>query len=328
MSIPNSNDAVATKARNEALRANAEKDRQAQVALEERDKALVAQQQAEEQRQRAGASEEQAQNLLYAANMNLAQQAWEQNHVARLRQLLAETAAYPGRGFEWYYWQRQVHRGELRTFPQHNSVIHCVAFCSDGRTIVTGSADGRANVWEVDSGKELLSFYHPLAVLSVAFAPDGRRVATGSDLGTVRVWEVDSGRELLTLQAHTSVCSVAFSPDGQQIVTGGFDMTARVWEAASGKELLTLQGHKGIVWSSVFSRDGQQIATSSDDTTAKIWDANSGEELRTLQGHSLPVWSVAFSPAQRAECTPGRPPRDSTQRPESSANAGKPSTRA
>ena len=39
-------------------------------------------------------------------------------------------------------------------------------------------------------------------------------------------------------------------------------------------------------------------------------------------------WSVAPSPAQRALCTPGAPSRAGTTRPESSASAGKPSTRA
>jgi serine/threonine protein kinase len=40
--------------------------------------------------------------LLYVANMNLMGQAWAANDPGRVRQLLDETADFPGRGFEWY----------------------------------------------------------------------------------------------------------------------------------------------------------------------------------------------------------------------------------
>src|ERR1019366_6051837 len=50
-----------------------------------------------------------AEQKLYAAKMNLAQQAWDQNNIGRLQQLLEDTQDSPDRGFEWYYWQRQTH---------------------------------------------------------------------------------------------------------------------------------------------------------------------------------------------------------------------------
>ncbi len=79
--------------------------------------------------------------------MSRAGSAREDNNFGRLRQLLEETAGYPGRGFEWYYWQRQTHR-ELRTLRGHSSRIEFVAFSPDGQRIVTGSQDETAKVWE------------------------------------------------------------------------------------------------------------------------------------------------------------------------------------
>jgi len=49
-----------------------------------------------------------------------------------VRQLLAETAAYPERGFEWNYWQRQAH-WELKTLRGHSGGIIKVAFSPDGQ---------------------------------------------------------------------------------------------------------------------------------------------------------------------------------------------------
>ena len=234
---------------------------------------------------------------LYVANMTLVQQAWEKNNVARVRELLEETAAYPQRGFEWYYWQRQMHL-ELKTLRGHIAPVSAVVFSPDGQRILTGSVDHTAKVWEAASGKELLTLKgHSSEVRSVAFSPDGRRIVTGSEDQTAKVWEATSGKELLTLKGHiVATMSVAFSPDGQRIVTGSGDQTAKVWEAATGKELLTLKGHSDRIRSVAFSSDGQRIVTGSEDQTAKVWEAASGKELLALKGHSAAIFSVTFSP--------------------------------
>jgi WD40 repeat protein/serine/threonine protein kinase len=238
-----------------------------------------------------------AQRLLYVANLNLAQQAWEQNNVGLVRQLLEDTAAYAQRGFEWSYWQRQTHL-ELLTLKGHVAQVLSVAFSPDGQRIVSGSRDHTAKVWEAATGKELLTLTgHGSMIWSVAFSPDGQRIVTGSGDQTAKVWEGASGKELVTLKGHRNgVRSVAFSPDGQRIVTGSDDRTVKVWEVASGKELHTLKGHSAGIRSVAFSLDGQRIVTGSYDQTAKVWDAASGKELHTLKGHSGGINSAAFSP--------------------------------
>jgi WD40 repeat protein/tRNA A-37 threonylcarbamoyl transferase component Bud32 len=280
----------ATKAGQREAAAHLRADQAARVADSEKERA-------EKEARKAKASELEARQNLYAAKMNLAQQAWEQNNIARLRQLLEETQESPDRGFEWYYWQRQT-RLALRTLRGHLEPVISVAFSPDGRRIVTGSFDHTAKVWEAASGRELLTLKgHGCGVYSVAFSPDGQRIVTGSGDQTAKVWEAASGRELLTLKGHSGgVFSVAFSPDGQRIVTASSDQTARVWEAASGRELLTLKGHNAWVRSVAFCPDGQRIVTGSWDQTAKVWEAASGRERLTLKGHSGLILSVAFSP--------------------------------
>jgi WD40 repeat protein/serine/threonine protein kinase len=254
--------------------------------------------QAEEARQRRRAEAE-----VYVADMHFAQEAGEQNDVGRLRDVLEETAAYPERGFEWYYWQRQTHL-ELLTFHGHSDWVLKVAFSPDGQRVVTGSWDGTAKVWEAATGRELLTLTGPSA--SVAFSPDGQRIVTGGTNqrivtggtnGTAIVWDATSGKELLTLKGHSALInSVTFSPNGQRIVTASVDGTAKVWDAASGKVLLTLKNHSANVSSAAFSPDGQQVVTGSWDRTAKVWDAASGKELLTFKRHIAMVNWVAFSP--------------------------------
>ena len=40
------------------------------------------------------------------------QQAWNTGELSRLRALVSQTESYPGRGFEWSYWQRLCHLEE------------------------------------------------------------------------------------------------------------------------------------------------------------------------------------------------------------------------
>jgi WD40 repeat protein len=238
-----------------------------------------------------------AEHHLYVANMNVVQHRWEQNHVSRVRELLKKTATATERGFEWYYWQRQMHL-ELKALRGHTGPVLAVAYSPDGRRIVTGSADHTAKVWDAVSGQELLTLRgHGDSVKSVAFSPDGQRILTGSWDGTARLWDATDGGNSLTLKGHeAAIFSVAFSSNGQRIVTGSQDRTARVWDAVTGTNLLTFSGHTNGVWAVAFSPDGQRIVSGGWDQTARVWDAANGQELRTLVGHRGAVLSVAFSP--------------------------------
>ena len=118
---------------------------------------------------RARRADQLGQRLLYASRMRLAQAEWDQNHVGRVRQILEQTAAYPDRGFEWYYWQRQTHL-ELRTLRGHLDEVYTAAFSPDGQRLVTGGKDQTAKVWDAATGKEILTFRgHKHAIVSASF---------------------------------------------------------------------------------------------------------------------------------------------------------------
>jgi hypothetical protein len=149
------------------------------IADEQRQRAEASAATAQEQRKRAETREAEKGHLLYVASMNLAQQAWEQNNIGQLDQLLKETQAYPELGFEWYFWQRQTHLS-LQTL-RHGGGVSSVAFSPDGQRIVTGGAGRTAKVWEAASGRELLTLAgHTGGIFSVVFSPDGQRIVTGS----------------------------------------------------------------------------------------------------------------------------------------------------
>ncbi len=208
-------------------------------------------------------------------------------------------------------------------FTIRGLVGYAVAYSPDGTRIATAAADvdyktgkvaGGAKIWDVTTGKELLTFTgHTWTVGDIAFSPDGKKLATASGDKTAKVWDATTGKELLTLAGHTfQVTGVAFSPDGTRIATsaglqGSTDHTAKVWDATTGKELLTLVGHTAGVDAIAYSPDGKRIATGGYDNVAKVWDAITGKELLTLTGHTYYIESVAFSPDGKRLATSGMP---------------------
>ena len=73
----------------------------------------------------------------------------------------------------------------------HQGIVWAVAYSPDGKTILTGSVDGKARLWDVSTGRPIgQPLTHQDAVSAVAFSPDGTTVITGSRDGTARFWDV------------------------------------------------------------------------------------------------------------------------------------------
>ena len=249
------------------------------------------------ERDRATTARALSERLLYGANMNLAQAAWNQSNLPHVRELLEETATVKERGFEWYYWQRQLHELGEKPLREHTGVILSVGYSPDGQFIVTGSADDTAKVWESATGKVLRTLRdHNGPIRSAVFSSDGQRILTASWDKTAKVWDARSGDLVHTFEHEHQVFSAAFSKDGQRVVTGSRDQTVKIWDTATGALIRTLTGHSGPIWSVAFSPDGQRIVSGSWDHTARVWAATDGRELVKFEGHGDPVFSVAFSP--------------------------------
>jgi WD40 repeat protein/serine/threonine protein kinase len=275
-----------------------------QKAAEARESARLATREA----QRARDAELESDQRLYVADINLAQQAWQEGRLDAVQQALhALEPKRPEdpdrRGFEWYYLQRLCQL-DLRTLGGVNTVV----FSPDGSRIASASDDCTVKLWDAATGRENLTLSgHSEPVSRLAFSPDGRQIASASPDRTIKLWDAATGREVRTLRGHlAAVWGVAFSADGSQIASVGGDWARadepgemRIWDAASGRKLHGMRVHNSITLSVAFSSDGRRIATASWDCSVKLWDATTWRELRTCRGHSDAVWGVAFGPDGR-----------------------------
>jgi WD40 repeat protein len=332
-----------------AAQVSAEKAKEkAQEANQQRDEAQ--RQQAEAQRQRDEvqrqrdllgamnekllATQQQLQSTLYAAHINLAQQAWEVGGTERVLQLLDQHRPKPGqadlRGFEWHYLNRLCHSNEV-TFEGHTAQVHGMALSPNGKRLATASADRTVKVWDVQTGRELLTLKgHSGSLIVVVFSRDGKRLASASrepgaqgnkqQLGEVKLWDAQTGGELVTLKDAGGI-TLALSPDNKHLAgESSSDGTIKIWDTQTSREYLTLKGtdrpKDEWVAALAFSPDGKRLAAGIHNLDytkeqrkrlggkVKLWDAESGRELFTLKGHARSVNSVLFSPDGKRLATP------------------------
>lgn len=207
-------------------------------------------------------------------------------------------------------------KSEITTLTGYAAYIQQATVSPDSNWIASGSANGKAFLWDVwsqtdEAEKEFRHWDHSVGVY-VAFSADSSLMASGGRDGAVHIWDVNSGSETDGFQLEGGVYSVAFSPN-DDILAVGYCMgwpcgtgEIRLYDTSAKRQLGTLEGYVHAVNSLAFSLDGTMLASSNikraqvveqaETSLIRMWNVNTKTLERTFSGHEDMIRGIAFSP--------------------------------
>jgi WD40 repeat protein len=189
----------------------------------------------------------------------------------------------------------------VRDLVDHAGSVNACAVTPDGRLLVSGSWDRTIKLWDLNSGRVLLTLGgHPQAVNACAVTSDGRRLVSASDDATLKLWDLVDGSILATLEGHAgAVRACAMTPDGRRVVSASDDRTVKLWDLETGRVVATLESHTGPVRTCAVTPDGRYAVSGSLDRTLKVWELDTVRLVATLKGHTGAVHTCAVTPDGR-----------------------------
>ncbi|HLW67985.1 MAG TPA: M56 family metallopeptidase [Gemmataceae bacterium] len=205
------------------------------------------------------------------------------------------------------------------TLEHHVNWVLGVALSKDDKTLVSGSRDMMACIWDVPApptdGKPItvskprqILRGHNNTVECVAISPDGATIATGSWDNSAKLWDAKSGQMLKEFSGFPGgVNGMAFSPDGKTlaIVTGAAGKQAagqvKMFDVATGEQKINGAAHDQPCRAVVFTADSKSLITVGEERTLAFWDVTKKSVTATVRPPNQPnvgqiILALAYSP--------------------------------
>ena len=295
----------------QAVRATrAERAKQASLDSEQkaRQAATLAKSEAEVERDRARRN-------LYAADINLAYQAWLQSNLGKARRLLARTRSAAGqedlRGWEWRYLWNLTRGDDDGEWARFNGGVFHIAFVDDDRSVAVGlsgfGAEERGNLL-FDLGAARLTHRRVFGQSEVsvsAFFPAKKWLAISqvdSNGWGISVVNTATREEVVRLPVTSLIKAITVSPRGDRLAayqTGG-KAGVNVWRTDDWSHSLITNPpatggfHAGGVG---FLGAGERMAVGWGNGKLTIHQSATGEKLREFSAHVEGITAMAVSPS-------------------------------
>ena len=195
---------------------------------------------------------------------------------------------------------------EQGVLPKERDNVHSVKFSKDGTQLISISNDSSLHLWDVDTGRYLLSSAlgeHTDWVSTLAFSADSKYLVSDNALeARARVWNMETFTQHSILIPPQDVIGLSFSPDSKKLVGRVFLSGVHVWDAVTKEHLFALEGVDRMdhYWPLVFSPDGKILVSRGGATLlsnmVQFWQTDTGDQLFTLERHTDVVNKYTFSP--------------------------------
>jgi eukaryotic-like serine/threonine-protein kinase len=303
----------ATRAKQEALAAQASESIQRQKAEANEQTALAARANETKLREQAQAEELAARQRAYASDMNLAEKALNGHNLGLALDLLDRQTNGPGqpdlRGWEWRYLWQQTRSDALFALCQEPSEISSLAISPDGQFLAVGAfRQGGLSVWDPRTRRELFRLADDEDALQAAFSPTEPLLAfagvssSGQQQVTLHLFNTAARRMIATLPLDRRCTGLAFSRDGKTLVTISFEGHLTVWRVSDGTQLASYpsrQAFAGYHSGFAASPDLRFAAYGIDGGRISVIDLHDDRELWSAAGtknNTQYISALAFSP--------------------------------
>lgn len=181
-----------------------------------------------------------------------------------------------------------------RTLP-HTDAVLAVANSTDGKKIVTGSADKTVRIF--DSTKQALEKQftgHTGPVTAVALSTNLQLLASGGADNTVRLWNQATAKESDILVAHGgSVTALQFNAGNNLMLSAAEDGAVKLWALpmVTPKAMV----HPDAIAVLTLSPDGTKAITGGNDKTVRVWNLTSGAKEKDYTGPTLAITCIGIA---------------------------------
>ncbi|KAG2343248.1 WD40 repeat-like protein [Suillus weaverae] len=186
-------------------------------------------------------------------------------------------------------------RKVLAKWAGHSDVVCALCWSADGNQVLSGSWDGTARVWDVKSGKNVLTIKTGHSwVNAVMYWPNTTKIATGGrEEDAIKIWDAKTGKLFKTLEHDRQVWSLTWTLDGEKLISGSYSI--RIFNTATWQEIAMLEGHTHLVRAISLSQNERLLASASVDNTARLWNLDTNLQVGPPLQHENAVRRAALS---------------------------------
>ena len=186
--------------------------------------------------------------------------------------------------------QREQEWGILKTFVNHSDWVNAVTWSSDGKRLASASRDKTAKVFDLESGKRVVTFSgHSGSVNGVSFHPDGKQVYSTSDDKLLALWKIEDGKKSRDVHRFGAGVHKILS-SGESLFISSNDKIAYEYSLQEGRQRNQFTGHGDWALSITFDSLNKLVASSGFDGRIHIWnhaDAKAIHSFFALPGYEL-----------------------------------------
>jgi WD40 repeat protein len=162
------------------------------------------------------------------------------------------------------------------------SRLRDIALSADGRQVLIGREDGKAEVVDTQTGRRLQFLGHTEQVNTVDLSANGRYALTGGNDYSAYLWDTRSGQVVWRFNHAGRVVMARLDPKGRFAFTAD-SRQASIWDLRTGKEVSRLKyDHRFEVYTSArFANDGKWLITGAPSRQLSLWRVSDGSLLQS-----------------------------------------------